>query len=356
MQPTRFGLVGCGNIAHAGHLPACRAAAAEGLCELVGVCDLRPEAARAAGEACGVPWFTTAAEMFDRSRPEVVSIATLPSSHRELALLAFEAGCHVLCEKPVALDLGQARDMVAAAERAGRLLGICFQYRTWDASGYLRGRIRNGDLGHVHAVRTWGGETYGFGAAPDRYRRESAGGGIIAHWTVHNIDLVSWLLGHPEPLTATSFHHQRMKHYPPALGPAFGAVDLEAVEPGIEDFAMSLLRLEGDTVLTVESNRLQPPSARPEGWELLGSRGAASLAPLRVLLDREGRWVDDTPAEGSLAPSDYDMRRLLTNFLEAVRSGGPSPMSGAEILRSQATIDALYASHLQGQEVAVERG
>ena len=83
------------------------------------------------------------------TRHEVVSIATLPGSHRNLALLAFDAGCHVLCEKPVAMNLGEAAEMVRTAERAQRLLSVCFQYghcpilRVWVRSPQLWMRWRS---------------------------------------------------------------------------------------------------------------------------------------------------------------------------------------------------------------------
>ena len=92
------------------------------------------------------PDFRTRKRCSHKTRPDVVSIATLPSSHRNLAVMCLEAGCHVLCEKPVALDAGEARDMVHVAEANNRLLSICFEYRTWDESRYLRDRIADGVL------------------------------------------------------------------------------------------------------------------------------------------------------------------------------------------------------------------
>ena len=208
MGPTRVAVIGCGAIATGGHLPAYRAAAEAGLCLLVGVCDVDPEWAHQTARQYGVQPFERAEEMLARTRPEVVSITTFPSSHRDLALLAFDAGCHVLCEKPVAMHLGEVAEMVQAAERAQRLLSICFQYRYWDESIYLRDRISA--LGQVHAARTWGGNAHCFPSSPGYHRQASAGGGVLAHWTIHNLDLILWLLGNPEPLTASGFCHQRL--------------------------------------------------------------------------------------------------------------------------------------------------
>ena len=117
----------------------------------------RPDTALAerVAQPYGVPAFGSATALLQEGRPDVVSIATMPSTHRDLVLEAL-AGCHVLCEKPVAMSAAEAGEMVAGAERAGRLLSVCFQYRTWDEARHVRQRVAAGDLGHVSLVRTWG--------------------------------------------------------------------------------------------------------------------------------------------------------------------------------------------------------
>jgi predicted dehydrogenase len=352
MKPTRAAVIGCGGIARSGHLPAYQAAARRGLCELVGVCDSNPGRARSAGDAFQAPFFGSVDELLREARPEVVSIATLPPAHRDLTVRALAAGCHVLCEKPIALNLGEAVEMVGAAERAGRLLSICFEYRYWDEAVYLRQRIANGDFGHVHAIRTWGGGPRELSTDPVRRSRAATGGGVLTHWTIHNLDLALWLLGNPEPLTASAFGYQRLARLPPAAFTSW----LKGVTPGdpdVEDFAVGFIRLAGGTSLTVEANFLSPPSARPEGWELLGDRAAASISPIRFWRDAGDAWLDETPPPGTLAPCDYDMGRLIEGFLTQVRSGGPAPVSGPEILRIQRLIDALYESMATGREVAL---
>ena len=119
----------------------------------------------------------------------------------------------------------------------------------------------------------------------------------------------------------------------------------------MEDFATGFVRLAGGTALTVEADWLQPPSARPEGWEILGDEGALSISPLRVHADGPRGWRDETPPPGRLAPCDYDMSRLMAGFLERVRAGGPAPVSGAAVVRIQRLLDALYRSAATGGEV-----
>jgi predicted dehydrogenase len=354
VEPVRVGIVGCGRIATGGHLPAYQLAARSGLCTLVGVCDVDATRAHEVGRSFDVPVFATAADLLATGRPDAVSIATHPATHRDLVLQALAAGCHVLCEKPIALNLREAVEMVDAANRAERLLGICFQYRYWDESVYVRERIAAGDLGHVHAIRTWGGGVHAFPRSSSSHRLAVAGGGALSHWTIHNLDLALWLLGSPEPLTATAFCYQRLAHVPPsAFETSLRGIDPSSVDPEIEDFAVGFLRLAGGSVVTVEANFLQPPSSRPEGWEILASRGAASISPIRVTIDRGSEWVDETPAIGTLAPCDYRFDRLIDDFLRRIQAGMPSPISGAEILRVQRVMDALYESAASGREVAV---
>ena len=352
MSPMKVAVIGCGQIATTQHLPVYREAAEAGVCSLVGVCDLEPERVAQAEKQFAVAGFQDAEEMLEKTKPDVVSIATLPSSHRNLAVMCLEAGCHVLCEKPVAMDAGEARDMVHAAETNNRLLSICFEYRTWDESRYLRDRIADGVLGRVHAVRTWGGSAYGLPGRAHQSRGAN-GGGVLAHWTIHNLDLVLWLLGNPEPLTASAFCHQRVVAYPAAAGALRDDIDPASLDPDFEDFGAGFVRLSGNTILTVEADFLQAPSDRREGWALLGDRGAASISPLRIWTDDGRSWREETPAKGTLKPCDYDMRRLINDFLRAVREGEASPVSGPEIIRIQRLMDALYASAASGQEVAV---
>ncbi len=352
MKPTRVAIIGCGRIGTSGHLPAFQNAARNGLAEIVGVCDVDVNRAQRAGAAVGVPGYGSLAELIERARPEVVSIATLPVNHRNLTLEALAAGCHVLCEKPIAMNLAEAAEMVAAAERADRLLSICFEYRYWEEARFVRERIAGGDFGHVFAVRTWGGGVHELSPDPVRRLRAQTGGGVLTHWTIHNLDLALWLLGNPEPLTASAFGYQRLAHLPP---PAFAGwlAGGEAKDPDVEDFASGFIRLAGGTVLTVEANFLAPPLPRPEGWEILGDRAAASISPIRFLRDRGDLWLEETPPTGTLAPCDYDMSRLMAGFLTQVRTGGPAPVSGSEILRIQRLMDALYQSMSLGQEIVI---
>ena len=101
--------------------------------QLVAVCDRVPELAREAGEKFGVPYFTSAQEMLDNIKPDIVSITTggyeYSSDHYEPTLQALEAGCNVLGEKPISNDLRHAAEMVELAEKKHLCYGIDMNHR-----------------------------------------------------------------------------------------------------------------------------------------------------------------------------------------------------------------------------------
>lgn len=127
--------------------------AAEELAELVGVCDLIPERARGAGERLGVPWFTSAPEMLSALAPDVCSIATggreYCSDHYEPTIQALEAGCHVLCEKPICNETGEAEEMVRVARERGLCFGIDFNHRFTPAARLAKAWLDDGRLGDL---------------------------------------------------------------------------------------------------------------------------------------------------------------------------------------------------------------
>ena len=121
------------------------------LAELVGVCDINPDRARQSGERLGVPWFTQADTMLKELKPDVCSIATggyeYSSDHYAPTLQALRAGCHVLCEKPISNDIGQAEEMVRAAQEENRCFGIDFNHRFTPAARIAGQWLAEGRLG-----------------------------------------------------------------------------------------------------------------------------------------------------------------------------------------------------------------
>ncbi len=126
---------------------------ADPLAQLVGVCDIIPERANAAAARLGVPSFYDAQEMLDALKPDVCSIATggyeYGSDHYLPTMQALEAGCHVLCEKPISNDIAQAEEMVARAREKHLCFGINLNHRFTPAALLAKKWVNEGRLGHL---------------------------------------------------------------------------------------------------------------------------------------------------------------------------------------------------------------
>lgn len=126
---------------------------ADVLAELVGVCDIIEERAKRAGERLGVPWFTSAPEMLAAIKPDLCSITTggfeYSSDHYQPTIQALEAGCHVLCEKPICNEIDKAEEMVRVAREHNRCFAIDFNHRFTPAARIAKSWQNEGRLGDL---------------------------------------------------------------------------------------------------------------------------------------------------------------------------------------------------------------
>ena len=126
---------------------------ADALAQLIGVCDIRPDRAEAAGRRLGVPHFTDAPAMLAALKPDLCSVTTggyeYGSDHFTPTLQALDAGCHVLCEKPISNDIAQAEAMVAKARENRRCFGINMNHRFTPAAVLAKKWLDEGRLGHL---------------------------------------------------------------------------------------------------------------------------------------------------------------------------------------------------------------
>lgn len=164
----RFGLIGLG-AAGRSHL-AVLAAMPE--VELAGIADLNEQSVRDCQAQYGIARGTTnPAELIEDPSIEVIAIAAGDRAHHPLVMACAAAGKQVVCEKPIATDLGHAREMVAAMEQAGRLFCIAFNNRTDSVLRRVRDLAQSGRIGNMRMVRL-----IGLMAAPDnRLLREKIG-------------------------------------------------------------------------------------------------------------------------------------------------------------------------------------
>lgn len=341
----RVGVIGCG-VQGRVHLEAYRAL--EGV-EIAAVCDLDPARAEVAARDYGAArWATDYRELLAGAPPDLVSICTMPDSHCAVARAALQAGAHVVCEKPVALDAGEAAAMVEMAAAARRLLTIGLNMRYMAAAGWLHRYVAEGGIGeltHIHAwsfdpVVPWWGK---------HYVRALSGGGVVASTAVHMLDLALYVAGYPEPVSVSATTARLFPGKRGATAPAAAA----RAAYDVEDQAAALVRFAGGASLTLHAAWCHDRPEGGAGFEMVGTAGAVGW-PLRVVAERDGRPVDlPLPAVPDTTWPE-SVRLQLADVIRRAGAGEQGLVTPAQALTLQRLVDAVYASAAAGREVRLD--
>jgi UDP-N-acetyl-2-amino-2-deoxyglucuronate dehydrogenase len=173
--------------------------------ELVAVCDIDEAAAKARAEEYGVPYYTHYEEVLEREDVDAVSLPLPHYLHCPVALAAFEAGKHVVTEKPMAISVRECDQMIEAARRAGKQLTISHQGRVAPQFPYLKNLLASEDFGRlIRMVWLSGGARtqYYFDTEEWRGTWAQEGGGTIINQKVHDLDRLAYLVGQPAEVAA----------------------------------------------------------------------------------------------------------------------------------------------------------
>ncbi|MFN8534173.1 MAG: Gfo/Idh/MocA family oxidoreductase [Dehalococcoidia bacterium] len=369
MCVVRVGIVGLGGAAERIHLPALHTI---DQVEVVGGADSDP-LRRAAALGAGVPRaFDRAETLIEATQPDVIVIATPPASHRDLCLLALDAGCHVFCEKPFVMSVTEADEVVAAADRAGRLVAVNNQYRQMLIYRKTRAAIARGLFGKPYLLQVW--QQMNLPPEHDPPWRAAMSRRILFEFATHAIDLVSFLFGGwPAPPIAPG--------YPPDQPYAVSARTPMPL-PGQDADLISVVRLDlagARSANLIFNRRSQAPQkylemrldcerasirlslggvARLEvGWNSEAGRPRFRSSLVRggeVRVERDGR--SRVLAREPHSPFSPATGRHFRRFLDAIehdRVPEGSARSARELIR---TVFAAYQSADRGGElVRVER-
>ena len=359
MATIGVAIIGTGGIALANHLPGfamCPDTRVAALCDA----DARvlEEARRVSGVSVAE---TDYRRVVTRDDVQAVVIATPNHVHAPIALAAIDAGKHVLCEKPIAMDLAEAKGMLAAAQKRGVRHMTAFTYRFVPAMRYMAHLVARGDVGtpyHFRAQRfqDWGDRYLGW-----RQNRATAATGELGDMLSHRIDYAHLLMGPVRRLVG------RTKLLVPQRG---------GKPADVEDWVAAIADFENGATGVLESTKLA--SGRGEGGrsqdycEVNGSEGSVVYfleRPLELLVGKRGGAglervsVPESflkhpasrrdPRQGDpLATFRYDQN---AEFIDAIRAGRPCSPSFADGARVQAVMDAIVASERGQRWVDVER-
>lgn len=360
MAGTRFraGVVGTGWWVELEHLPGLQGRADV---EVTAICGRNSARLASIADKFGVPdRFADWREMIARGRLDLVVIVTPNFLHHPVAMAALDAGLHVICEKPLALDAGQARQMAAAAEARQLKTLTFFTHRALAAAAQIKQLVDEGFLGtplHVNASYFTASHLKPGKPASWRMRRVEAGTGVLGDIGSHLVDLVRWWLG---DFTRVAAQWQVRTRERPG-----GAVD------GDEDCSF-LAQLENGAQGVFQASKLVAGRSNFQRIELHGDGGSLVYeADPGFDADWLGRVWAGRPDGGLVPvtlPTDLTAgleereagrveayRRLTEPFFAAIRGGGassPDFRDGAEV---QAVLDAVAASAEQRRWMDVVR-
>ncbi|MBE6705401.1 MAG: Gfo/Idh/MocA family oxidoreductase [Ruminococcaceae bacterium] len=202
MKKIKIGICGAGNIATSMHLPAYEKLT--DLVEIVAICDITVERAKAAAEKFNIPkYFASVDEMLAGADIDAVDICTWNDGHKTCAIAAARAGKHICCEKPMAASLADAKEMYDEIKKAGVKFMLAVPNRWTRQNEVLREMVDAGEFGDVYLARAQYIRRRGTPTGWFTDKKHSGGGPVI-DIGVHCIDAAWNLLGCPKPVTVSA--------------------------------------------------------------------------------------------------------------------------------------------------------
>ena len=282
--PVRIGVVGLGiGKMHLRHLTERDDAS------VVAVCDRDSRRLRAAQREFGVEArYQDLDAMLRAERPDGLIVATPNHLHEPMVLSGLAAGCHVMCEKPLAHTWESAqRIAAAAAKRRGRVTMIDLSFRFTAASRTVHAYLQSGEAGRLYHARTQWSRSRGipfFG--PWFHDRRRSGGGPLIDLGVHRLDLALWFLGEPKVKSVSAATHG-------LLGRRLA--QRRRARYDVEDLAVGLMRLSGGGSLSLDCSWAENSSRK----EVMCTRGPGRSRRRGTTQPRQRLRVRGKAVEGS---------------------------------------------------------
>ena len=332
-----FGIIGCGVIAPT-HRSAIKDAPGS---KLVACCDIVEETAKAFAKDAGpgVKVYRDIEDMLKQDNVEAVCVCTPSGLHAEHAIMAMDAGKHVLCEKPMDVTPERIDAMIEAAQRNNVKLAGVFQRRTYAGSKKVREAVRAGKLGKLVLGDCYqkyfrSHEYYASGAWRATWHLD--GGGALMNQGVHGIDLLLYLMGDVKRLSA---YCRRM---------------VRNIE--VEDTAVAILEFANGAVGVIEGTTSVTPGYGCD-IEISGDNGTIKLKGDKIgVWDVKGEEGAEVEGEGDRGTASDPTAGLtatghtqhVADLVQAIRQDREPEIPGAEARRAVEVIKAIYRSSRLG--------
>jgi predicted dehydrogenase len=349
-RKLQIGIVGCGGIALSKHLPAL--AKLSDRVELVAFCDIIEERAAKAAKEYGVPGAAVYADyrkLVADGGIDEVHVLTPNNAHAPIAIAAFQAGKHVLSEKPMAATSADALAMVEAAEKSGKKFTVGYQNRHRSEVKSLKSACLAGELGEIyfaqaHAFRRKAVPTWGV-----FLDKAAQGGGPLIDIGTHSLDLTLWMMENWKPARVTGSVYSKLSDQ--TDGNLWGPWDPKTYD--VEDSAFGFIQMENGATVYLEAswilNRIKP---REAATTLCGTKGGAEIiADGELVLNRamHGQLLEERISAGAgvayfggkeVTPADEEARL----WLDCIERDSEPFVKPREALVVTQILEAIYQS------------
>lgn len=347
----RVGLIGCGGISGV-HINGWKRL--NPTARIVACADPIEERRNRRGDELGLPQnmrFPYLADMLKAGvELDAIDICANNVAHAPVAIEALGAGLHVLCEKPLAMNPQQVRDMIAARDKAkNRILMTAQHMRFENRSRRLKAYIEEHSLGEIYYARAHFLRRRYLPARNTFIDKNQSGGGPTIDIGVHILDLTMHLMNHPEPVSVTAITPQKLAKRNDIRG-WWGEWDRDKFT--VEDFAAGFVRFKDGAALSLECSWLANIK-EPETTSitLMGTDAGAQWPDLEIYGETAGSTTDvklqfqDNKVGGHA--------QEIAAYAEAILTDQPSPVPAEQSLNVIRILDGLYRSHETGKEVTV---
>ncbi|MGH7570040.1 MAG: Gfo/Idh/MocA family protein [Gemmatimonadales bacterium] len=332
--PIRIAVVGAGGISQVAHLPVLRRIPGV---EIAAICDNDLSKAQALAARYEVPEsYDDIEEVLQYARADAAVVCTPNHLHEIHVVAALAAGLHVLVERPLALTVAGVERVLQAGEKYGRRVMVGMNHRFRSDVQAVRSFLAGGELGAIDAIRAgW----YTFQPSRQmlgwRLRRPEAGGGALLDLGLPLLDLGLWLAGWPV-VKRVSAHL------------------LSHGTEGIEDMGSALIVCDNGMSLSIDVTWRHMGEGERFWFDLVGQKGSAGIAPLRVFKELHGTPADVTPtgASGRETMFTQSYRAEWTYFLAVIRGEVNAPPPKDQ-LALQRVLEAVYRSAAEGRDVTL---
>lgn len=345
----RFGFIGAGQISYW----TADAIKSHPHARLIAAMDLHKGRVKALAGKHGIEFaYTKAEELLANKAVDAVYIATPNKFHAPLAILALEAGKHVVLEKPFAMNAAEAEKVIAAAKAAGRVFTVGMNQRFASDSQKIRRLVETGALGEIYHAKAYWFRRRGIPKLGTWFASEElAGGGSLCDIGVHMLDLALHTIGNFSPVSVAGAAYGKFGRRGLGEG-GWGMSDRTNIAFDVDDFSSAFIRLANGATVTLDTSwACHTAAANREGVDIFGTEGGASLRPARLFRMGTGSPSAYEVIDEIDIPLKMPHQERMHNFINHLRGEEELCVTPEQALTVQRILDAIGESSRTGGEV-----